>query len=345
MMLGALRERTESEPPILHGGRLDRARRMFPEAPSPWIDLSTGVNPRAYPLQSFAPDVLARLPDAEALQSLERKAARAYDAGAATQVVAGAGAQAFIQWLPRLFPARRVAVLAPTYEEHAASWRASGADVEHVTGFDALGEADAAVIVNPNNPDGRFVAAERVAALGERMAKDGRLLVVDEAFMDMLGRGRSVVPSMPEGMVVLRSFGKAYGLPGLRLGFALCGEAMAARLRQALGPWCVSGPAIAAGLDALGDDSWLVEQARVLKRDALRLDALLTKAGFAMLGGTHLFRLASHARAGRWFSRLGERGVLVRSFAAEPSWLRFGLPGSARAWERLEAALEGADGA
>lgn len=329
------------EPAIVHGGRLDRARRLFPGAPEPWIDLSTGVSPHPYPLPALAPEAFTRLPDADALAKLERVAARAYRAGDETAIVAGAGTQAFIQWLPRLRPARRVAVLGLTYEEHAAAWRASGARVERASTLQELESADVAVVVNPNNPDGRLEPPERLAATARRMAQNERLLIVDEAFMDMAGPSHSVVPlAADSGAVVLRSFGKAYGLPGLRLGFALCDARLAERLRAAMGPWSVSGPAIAIGAAALADESWLAARAAELEQGVARLDALLRSAGFTHVGGARLFRLVSHARAARWFAHLGRCGILTRSFGERPDWLRFGVPGPAAAWKRLARALE-----
>lgn len=334
-------EASRREPAILHGGRLDVARRMFPDAPQPWIDLSTGVSPHPYPLPDLPAEAFTRLPNADALAELGRVAARAYRAGEGTEVVAGAGTQAFIQWLPRIRPARRVAVLGLTYEEHAAAWRAGGARVERVASLEALEDADVGVVVNPNNPDGRLETPDRLVAAGRRMSQKGRLLIVDEAFMDLLGASDSVAPLAAEtGLVVLRSFGKAYGLPGVRLGFALCGAELAERLRAALGPWSVSGPAIAIGAAALADEAWLHARAIELEASAARLDALLRAAGFDIVGGAPLFRLARHERAAKCFAHLGRCGILTRAFHERPEWLRFGLPGTAPAWERLERALE-----
>lgn len=329
------------ESTILHGGRLDLARKMFPDAPRPWIDLSTGVSPLPYPMPDLPAEAFTRLPDADALDALERAAARAYRAGRQAQIVAGAGAQAFIQWLPLVRPARRVAVLGLTYEEHTAAWRASGASVERVATLEELESAEVGVVVNPNNPDGRLEPRDRLAAAGRRMSRQGRLLIVDEAFMDLLGPSHSVAPLAAEaGLVALRSFGKAYGLPGARLGFALCGAELATRLRRSLGPWSVSGPAIAIGAAALADEAWLLARAAELAASAARLDALLRSAGFEQMGGATLFRLVRHDEAAKCFAHLGGCGILTRRFGERPDWLRFGIPGTAAAWERLERALE-----
>jgi cobalamin biosynthesis protein CobC len=325
---------------IVHGGRLDAAQRLHPNAPQPWIDLSTGLNPRPYPLPALAPEIFARLPDDNAFAALEKAARAAYRAPEAVEIVPGAGVQAFIQLLPRLHPASRVAVLDFTYAEHAACWSAAGAKVETVETFDALGAADVAVIVNPNNPDGRLLSPEVLAPLAQEMTRKGGLLVIDESFMDFTPQQSAVALAALDGVVMLRSFGKAYGLAGLRLGFALASPARAAALRAALGPWAVSGPALAIGARALADRDWRDAAAAACAADAARLDALLARVGFESLGGVSLFRLARHDRAGARYAQLCEKGVLARAFPERPDWLRFGLPGDETAWLRLASALE-----
>ncbi|MCC3245274.1 threonine-phosphate decarboxylase CobD [Methylocystis sp. WRRC1] len=326
--------------PVFHGGRLDAARRLYPEAPQPWIDLSTGVNPHPYPLPPVAPEAWSRLPDDDAFAALCAAARRAYRAPAEAAIVAGAGAQAFIQMIPRVFPARRVAILGFTYAEHEACWAASGARVSTAATLDALGESNVAVIVNPNNPDGRVIEPREIAALAQHMTRRGGLVVVDESFMDFTPLHSVASLAATEGVIVLRSFGKAYGLAGLRLGFALCSPALAAPLRAALGPWAASGPALAIGARALADERWLPAAAVACATDAKRLDSLLERAGFGLVGGTSLFRLVRHDKAGDWFSRLCASGVLAREFPQRPEWLRFGLPGGESAWRRLATALE-----
>ncbi len=331
-------------PGPLHGGGVDAARRAFPAAPLPWLDLSTGVNPRAYPLPAFAPEVLTRLPDASAFEAAEAAAARAYRAPPAFSVVAGAGTQAFINLLPRVFPARRVATLGFCYAEHAARWRAAGAVVREVQSLDELATMDAAIVVNPNNPDGRITPPCDLLRLARRMRAHGGLLVIDEAFADLAPEIcveplLAEDPEACENIVVLRSFGKAYGLPGLRLGFALCAAARAAALRAEQGPWSVSGPALAAGARALQDAEWLREARDFADQSAQRLDAALAAAGFAPVGGTSLLRLVESVHAPRSFARLCAAGILTRRFTERPSWLRFGLPAGPEDFERLAEAL------
>jgi cobalamin biosynthetic protein CobC len=319
-----------------HGGNLAAAKRLFPDAPEPWIDLSTGINPVPYPVGAVSPDAWTRLPDAP---PLEHAARRAYGVGLSAQVVAAPGVQALIQLLPFVFPARTVGVLGFTYQEHEASWRAAGAEVTAVSALADLQAFDVAIVVNPNNPDGRFYAPAELADVTNALARRGRRLVVDEAFVDLLGHDYSLIPGLPAGAIVLRSFGKAYGLAGVRLGFAVASAEDSERLRVALGPWPVSGSAIEIGQRALLDNEWLASAAARLQQEAASLDRLLVTAGFDLLGGTPLFRLARRKRTEAMFSQLCRAGILVRPFLTRTDWLRFGIPPTPQAWQRLKAAL------
>lgn len=331
-------------PAIMHGGRLDAARRLYPNAPQPWVDLSTGVNPHAFPVSAIEARAWTRLPDDDAFAALELVARSAYRAPRDAEIVIGAGAQTIIQVMPRAFPPRRVAVLGFTYAEHAACWEAAGAAVQTVETLNELGGAEAAVIVNPNNPDGRLVSCEDIAALAEKLSRKGGLLVVDESFMDFTPTQSVAALASRAPLIVLRSIGKSYGLAGLRLGVAICAQSIASPLRAALGPWPVSGPALAVGARALADDRWLRAAADACAIDAARLDKILELAGFSPHGGTSLFRLVAHHEAAHWFARLCENGILTRCFPQRPELLRFGLPGAEPDWRRLEDALEISDG-
>jgi cobalamin biosynthetic protein CobC len=322
-----------------HGGALEVARRLAPDAPAPWIDLSTGVNPHPYPVPDLAPEVWTRLPEPESLARLEAVAAARYR-GSPESVVAGPGSQALIQALARLWPARRVCALTPTYGGFDEAFAAAGLMVEPAASLDALKRADVAIVVNPNNPDGRLSPRAELLDLHARLAPRGGMLIIDEAFADFDGAAESLSPALPaSSCVVLRSFGKAYGLAGLRLGFAIASPDIAGRLRAALGAWPISGPAIAIGSRALADSDWLDATRARLAKDRARLDALLERAGFRILGGTPLFSLAGCEDASPAFKRLLAAGILARPFAGAPDRLRFGIPAGEEAWRRLAAAL------
>jgi histidinol-phosphate/aromatic aminotransferase/cobyric acid decarboxylase-like protein len=396
---------------IAHGGRLNQARRLFPNAPEPFLDLSTGINPLAYPLPDLSPECFTRLPEPEAEAALLAAAATAYGAADASLIAAAPGTQILIDLIPLLWPASGVVVLGPTYAEYAQAWRNVGAGViganltgVGVTGVSAIGASVSGagvavasmsggrvtggrvtgvgvavasvtgvsaispsgtgvrvigvtdfadletaarresgivvVLCNPNNPDGRRIEPARLLELADRLAAGGGLLLVDEAFADLEDDGLSLVPSLPHpAVIVLRSFGKTYGLAGVRLGFAIAAPDRARRISSALGPWAVSGPAIAIARAALADRGWLAATRRRLDRETVTLDAMLSRAGLRVIGGTALFRLSEGPKAASIFQRLGRAGIAVRRFAEQPNWLRFGVPGSPEAWRRLDAAL------
>ena len=313
-----------------HGGDLAWAHARFPEFRGEWLDLSTGVSPYPWPAGRIDASTLRRLPQEADLLALCEAAAAAYGVPDADWVAAVPGAQAAIQTLALLRPRCRVAIASPTYGGHAAAWRAAGHEV--VETARPLADCGAAVVVNPNNPDGRLLALDRLRAWRPR---DG-WLIVDESFADAMPE--PCLRPLPPGVIALRSFGKFYGLPGLRLGFALAEPELAARLRRVLGPWPVSGPALAIGAAALSDASWRESTRRRLAAAAQRLDRILSSLGCELAGGTPLFRFARAPAL--LFERLAAVGVYVRCFPARPNMLRFGLPGPAEPRLAAFAALD-----
>jgi cobalamin biosynthetic protein CobC len=326
--------RFEAPEAVEHGGDLGGLEACFPDAPKPWLDLSTGLNPVGYPVRQLANDVWQRLPSQRALDALIDAAARRYGVGDRAAVVAAPGTQALIQLLPRLVPQSRVAIVGPTYAEHAICWQRAGHEVTMVSDLADANGADIVVVVNPDNPTGRLLPTATLRALHTS------LLVVDEAFIDFFPAEASLVRDFPANAVLLRSLGKTYGLGGLRVGFAIAPPRLAGLLKQELGPWAVSGPALEVGRRALDDKLWLEGARERLRVDGERLDRLLQAAGLSMLGSVPLFRLTGHPEASHLVQQLGRAGIHVRSFAAQPTWLRFGLPAGDEAFARLGAALQ-----
>ena len=140
------------------------------------------------------------------------------------------------------------------------------------------------------------------------------------------------------GVLILKSFGKFWGLAGLRLGFVIGDPALIARLRDAIGPWQVSGPALEIGARALEDFDWASKTRRRLAVETARLDGTMRHHGAKLVGGTTLFRLYDVGDAAGWQERLARGHVWSRIFPYSTSWLRLGLP-TARGWSQLEAAL------
>lgn len=326
--------------PLSHGGDLTAARLRFPGAPEPFIDLSTGINPHPYPIPQLSSDSFSRLPEPAAVERLCAAAAKAYGSPSWANVVAAPGTQALLPAIAGLVPPGRAAILAPTYSEHARSARLAGHEVTEVVRTEQMAAAELAIVGNPNNPDGRIVDKRTLLALADALKRRGGLLLVDEAFMDVGPAGTSLVGEVERGnIVVVRSFGKFFGLAGLRLGFALAAPDIAARLKAWLGPWAVSGPAIAIGEAALQDLAWMQSTREALACSAARLDALLARTDRDVVGGTLLFRLVQTMAAGELFDQLGRAGILVRRFEEQPTWLRFGLPRGEEAWTRIASAL------
>ncbi len=332
---------TERRP--LHGGDLAAARKSAPQWRGKWIDLSTGINPWPYPVPPLADDLWHRLPGGDLVDAATAAARAHYGAPAnalnGAAVVAAPGSQAIIQALPRLRRPGRVVVFGPTYGEHEFCWRSAGHAVEVVEDLPAGADADVVVVTNPNNPDGRVVAPDDLRPVAAGLAARGGWLVVDEAFAD-LQPGASMAPfaDMP-GLCVLRSFGKFFGLAGLRLGFAIAGADIGAALGAALGPWAVGGPALAIGATALADRAWIAATRDRLAAAAATLRDDLTASGFTLAGGTDLFQLAAHDKAEAIFDGLLRNGIFVRRFPDRPGLLRFGLPADTAQRDRLKLAL------
>lgn len=346
-----------------HGGGLDAAVARWGGRRANWLDLSTGINPVPYPVAGIPGDGWTALPDRAAVAALEAAARAFWVVPAGAEVLAAPGASALIARMPLALAGRAtaeagappaVAIPGPTYNEHAAAFAAQGWEVRQV------GQALAQVIVHPNNPDGRLWRAQDLAA---------PCAVIDESFCDIAPQRSLIACATRPGTVILKSFGKFWGLAGLRLGFAIGDPAIVGALREALGPWPVSGPALHIGAQALCDQGWAAATRARLEGDAARLDALMQARGARALGGTTLFRLydtapGGGAASGRfatpapfsasapspagtdappgpardWQERLARGHVWSRVFPYSDRWLRLGLPHPDR-WDRLEAAL------
>ncbi len=312
-----------------HGGNLDWAKARF--GGTDWIDLSTGINRVPYPVPTLSAAAFAALPTKSAMQTLLAAAADAY--GTAAPMVALGGAQAAIQMVPLLRRPGLARVVCPTYNEHAATLRACGWQVEEVSSLAGLAGADVGIVVNPNNPDGRHWSRAELMALVGSVG----LLVVDESFADPMPLESLATDAGCPGLLVLRSFGKFYGLAGLRLGFALGAEADVARLSDLAGPWPVSGPALEVGAMALSDREWAVETTERLVAEAARLDEVCVRFGWQAIGGTPLFRLYDTPDASEAQGFLARAGLWSRIFPYSASWVRLGLPGGEAEWARVSA--------
>jgi len=304
-----------------HGGGLDAAIAAFGGAWDTWLDLSTGINPNPYSIGTFSPRDWSALPDRAAQDALVDAARRFWNVPGGAAILPVPGLSAAIARIPALADPGRVHIPGPTYNEHAAAFRFHGWEIAE--------DGPVQVIVHPNNPDGKLWTADDAQA---------PLQVIDESFCDICPDRSLIALAERPGTLVLKSFGKFWGLAGLRLGFVIAAPDLIARLAALLGPWPVSGPALAVGTRALSDPGWAEDTRQRLHQDAARLDSLATAKGARIVGGTDLFRLYKVDDAQAWQDRLARHHIWSRIFPYSRTWLRLGLP-PATGWDRLGDAL------
>ncbi|MFQ5438842.1 MAG: aminotransferase class I/II-fold pyridoxal phosphate-dependent enzyme, partial [Paracoccaceae bacterium] len=214
-----------------HGGGIDAASARFGGARADWLDLSTGINPVAYPLPNLDPGDWRQLPDTAAIGQATEAARRFWNVPEDAEILAAPGVSALIARIPALRPPQNVEIRSASYNEHAAAFSAHGWRV-------GQRPAPSRVIVHPDNPDGALWDG-----VGAPAGKSG-LLVIDESFCDTCPKKTHVAKTRDAGTIVLKSFGKFWGLAGVRLGFAIGQAETLAPLVGMLGPWAVSGPAL-----------------------------------------------------------------------------------------------------
>lgn len=324
-----------------HGGRLRAAAQHWGRPLAEWLDLSTGINPHAYPVPALAADCWRRLP--EEGDGLEEAAAAYYGN---EHLLPLPGSQAAIPLLPALFPPAAVACISPLYEEHPEAWRRAGHKVRQMPGANLARVLSAAtpyvLVCNPNNPTGHHLQRDALLSAAQQLKARGGWLIVDEAFGDA-EPGQCLAPfagtEAAPNLIVLRSLGKFFGLAGARVGFMFGAAEKLERMRAALGPWPISGPARAVAKHALQDAAWQAQTRLQLSAASARLLALLSPlAGTGDIKCTALFATLQSAHAGALHEYLAHHAILTRCFPAH-GLLRFGLPGVEGDWRRLEQAL------
>lgn len=317
-----------AQSPRDHGGGLDAAAARWGGNRQDWLDLSTGINPLPYPVGDVSGNAWSALPDQGAAARLERAARSFWRVPTGAAVLAAPGASSLIARIPALAARGDVYIPGPTYNEHAAAFRQHGWTV---TSDEAAPSTTASVVVHPNNPDGRLWRDSDL--------QTSKLQIIDESFADICPDKSLIARAAKPGTLVLKSFGKFWGLAGARLGFAIGDPDLIAELASFLGPWAVSGPALEIAQKALTDTDWAAQTRARLTQDAARLDQMMADAGVRCLGGTTLFRLYDADNAQALQDRLAAHHIWTRVFPYSQTWVRLGLPGPEQDWARLEAAL------
>ncbi len=248
----------------VHGGDLVSASEQYSIAIDQWIDLSTGINPITYPvvleLNSFQQLPYIRPEFIEA-------STQYYEC---SQFIPVSGTQAAIQQLPKLLADFPVLIPKLGYQEHVKYWQEKRATIIYY-GSDkkdsTVTEINQAladnpeqhlVVINPNNPTGVLIDKEQLLNWAGQLARQA-YLIIDEAFIDTHKEQSVLSESLPDNIIVLRSFGKFFGLAGVRLGYCFANKTILAQLQKKLGLWQVNGPAQSLAIKALGDNKWQMQ--------------------------------------------------------------------------------------
>ena len=306
-----------------HGGGLDAAVARWGGTRGDWLDLSTGINPVPYPVGTVSDAAWNGLPDSGAMERLLDSARAFWQVPDHLDILAANGASALIARMPQITGQSSVYIPTPTYNEHAAAFDAAGVP-------SGGPEADVHVYVHPNNPDGRLTKPRDIPTT--------KTVIIDESFCDVLPEQSHLGTDMPDTCVVLKSFGKFWGLAGVRLGFLIAAPDLIAQMKAQQEPWSVNGPALEIGARALRDTAWADETRARLAQDALRLDQLMGNANAKLVGGTDLFRLYEVDSATDWQNRLASAHIWSRIFPYSDRWIRLGLPAPDQ-WAHLQEAL------
>lgn len=292
-------------------------------------DFSANINPLGLPggvrkaLINHVDDSV-HYPDVEATGL--RTAIAEHEGMRTEQVVCGNGAADLIYRIVWALKPQKALLLAPTFSEYERALRSVGCDV----GFHMLREEEAFALqedfldkidgndmiflCNPNNPTGRTIPGELMSRIAARCRKSGCVLVVDACFWDFVEKESSVTEKgrFEENVIILKAFTKFYAMPGLRLGYVLCGdEALAGRIRSCGQCWAVSVPAQVAGIAALKEMEYAEETLKLIPKERGYLFKALTGLGMKVYPSEANFLLF---RCDRPLDRLLlKEGIAIRS--------------------------------
>ncbi len=350
---------------ILHGGDIVSASRRYGIAIDDWVDLSTGINPEPYPIDNLLIDQQSILNGMQRLPYLQSEflqaSARYYQS---KDFIATAGTQSIIQQLPLVLDSLPVLLPAVGYQEHACHWQKSGLPISYYPSMNHDEACDFIekslnnnnqqhiVIINPNNPTGILFKPERLYRWAEQLAPNA-YLIIDEAFIDVIPQ-YSVLNHANDkkiqrsNIVVLRSFGKFFGLAGLRLGYCFSHHSLLEKLQQAVGLWQVNGVAQYIATNALNDTSWhsrAITYIETLKHDTLQIIAsminqlnaqLLPNVFLTQSPSLFLSYIMPSTTAVAVYEEFAQQGILLRVIPinGQQALLRVGLIGANNAQKK-----------
>jgi len=320
----------------LHGGRLQQAADQFRIPLERWLDLSTGVSPKSWPVAEIPIDIWQRLPEYE-----DGLHVAACDYYGCEDLLPLAGSQQAIELLPHLLPKGSIAIPDPGYQEHRYHWQQAGHQLQFYDScsLDAvIPVSDYILVINPNNPSGLHYPQQHMLDLLARQRERGGYLIIDEAFIDPQPAHSLASLAGQPGLIILRSMGKFFGLAGIRVGFLLAEPELLQRCANQLSPWHISHPSRFIATAALNDCLWQ-QQARTWQLQQSRaLQKLLQQHGLET-SASALFQTCFTTHAEDLYEALARRAILTR-LLDDNSGLRFGLPADQLQLQQLADALE-----
>ena len=305
-----------------HGGDLDKAINKYGGKKEQWIDLSTGINPNSYPHSDINIKEFRNLPSKTDILKLNEIAKISFQTNASVSSLMGA--QAAINILPVLFPIGNITILEPTYNEYNKVFSDFSRNIITVRTLHELKNSQIAILCNPNNPDGRLYSNEDLIEL----SKNVQVLIVDESFIDQYPENSlsTKINNQTNNIIILRSFGKFFGLAGLRLGFTITGKKLDKKIKDLIGPWPISSITSIIASKALCDNVWKENTIKYLQENSRLIDSLTSKLKWEIVGGTNLFRLYKTPNASIAQDKLAKLKVWTRRFSYSPYWIRLGIP-------------------
>lgn len=326
---------------FIHGGQLEKIKQQYPKQTQPWVDLSTGISPFSYPLTSEEKTCALSLP-----QHHDALISAAADYYGTSQLVVTPGSMWGIQTLPLIRRLRYSDDMRPVliprqgFNEHKKAWLKWGFKVETYDNQPSpsqLVSAQACIVINPNNPTGQIFQPTQLTKCYQALTMNNGDLIVDEAFLDVYPELSMAPETDKPNLIILKSFGKYFGLPGLRIGALIAHPSVLDIASRLLNEWSISSAAQATAIEAWLDMRWHALHKRKLKAAAERLQALLAKVEM-VTQGTVFFQTHYCAHAKSLYEYLLNQAIYVRLLDDE-SGVRIALPKRESEWARLESAL------
>jgi threonine-phosphate decarboxylase len=315
-----------------HGGNIYQVAKALGCSPREILDMSSNVSPLGMPagLNATLEKGLGEIVSLPEVDSGRLRASFAASVGlGADQVLAGNGTTEFIYVIPPALKAKKALIVGPTYSDYADACRAFGIEpifcpAREENEFEPiideiqskLAGVDIAFICNPNNPTGRLIPAEDIKSMLSAYPKVR--FVIDESYLPFVPdwETESLIGAAADNIVVLHSFSKIFGIPGLRLGFLAASLEIIKAFEPFKRPWNVNRPAQVAGSFLTSQESFVKETADFVQKERSAflgyLKGIDTLCPFPSSVHFILFKLNADLNASELCSRMAEHKILIR---------------------------------